>query len=144
MDNRLLIALTLVVVACIAILFGLNMGNIVKNAPPARYIEQSQVKGIAVERSGKIYTLNFQQQTRAVDYLNQSLPVGKEIRITQKDVGFSKLIIYRFEGGDLNLIPVGLNGYDIVFLAPEWNPDGYIEDISVGSFQELLSETYDQ
>lgn len=144
MDNKTLILFSAIVVVCIAILFGLNMGNIIKSSPPARFIEQKDVKGVAVERKDKLYTLSLNQQTRAIDYLNQSLPVGKEIRISNKDAGFSKLIIYRFEGKDITLTAVGLKDYDIIFQAPEWNPEGYLEDISFGSFHEMILETYDQ
>lgn len=144
MDNRTLITLSIIVVVCMVILLGLNMGNLIRPIQPARYIEQGQVKGIDIERKDKTYTLNEKQKTRTIDYLNQSLPVSKDIRISNKDAGFSKLTIHRNEGKELILIPVGLKDEDIIFLAPEWNPDGYIEDISVGSFYEMLTETYDK
>ena len=57
---------------------------------------------------------------------------------------YQQLVIYRFNAPDLILTPVGYgSNQNLIFEAKEWNPAGYLLDVSSGEMDELLKSTYD-
>lgn len=69
-----------------------------EKTPPQSVLAYNDVKGMALEGEGKLYTLNFEQQNRIVAALNQrkKIPEIKTCGITGE-----KLIIYRFNAPEL-------------------------------------------
>lgn len=143
-SNKTIVYLTIVVLAAMAIMLGLNMTEIFSQPKNERYIAYNDVRGMAIVHNQIPYTLNFDQQNQVIEYLNLSLPVGKIASNYDKiPMNFSQLIIYRFKAPDITLTPIGYENDDLVFSVPEWKHDGYLKDVSLGNFKNLLAETYD-
>lgn len=140
-----------------AIILAMNAANFF-GVMPSRYISPNDVRGVAVEHNGKLYTLNFQQQNEFINTLNRFIPVGKELlenRQIQVDHSpeVQKIIIYRFNAPNLDLIPVAYVSkstsvmqneaqINMVFSVPEWNKDGLLEESTGDELMDLLYSTY--
>ena len=144
MSNRVVSWLTGLVVVCMVILLLLNSIPLFWSPDTEKYLKYNDVRGMAVEYKNKIYTLNFDQQKELIGYLNQSIPVGllKNNNGSPK-TEISKIVIYRFGLPDLTLIPIEYSNHRLIFSAPEWNPDGWMKDVSSGALENLLSKTHD-
>lgn len=127
---------------------------------PSRYISPNDVRGAAVEHNHKLYTLNFEQQNELIDILNRVYPVGQEL-VEKRKINpqpapeVQKIIIYRFNAPDLEIVPVAYvskstsviknpdsKEYSMVFSVPEWNSNGLLEESTSDELQKLLSKTY--
>lgn len=95
-----------------------------------------------VVHEGVPYTLNFQQQNRIIDLLNQSLSTN-ERSVENTSLNFTSLTIYRFEAPNLTLKPIAYNHEELIFSVPEWNSEGYLKENSRGEFKKLISTTFD-
>lgn len=144
MGNRTLYAMLGVVIAAMLLLFAINYTSkqasveVWKGEP---LLDKTQVKGMSLERDGKNFTLNIKQQTEALDYLSGLIPLEKgEVQVKTQDFGFSKLIIYRFNGADITLIPVAMKGSNIVFDIPRASTNSYMIETSNGKLAKVLSE----
>jgi len=151
--------MTVAVLAGFAIILAMNAISMLGIAP-SKYLSPNDVRGVAVEHSGKLYTLNFTQQNELVEILNRLIPVGKDIVEKRKvdapqESQVSKIIIYRFNAPDLEIIPVAYvskttsimakqdsNSIRMVLSVPEWNQNGLLEESSSDELQKLLSSTY--
>ncbi|HEV8051971.1 MAG TPA: hypothetical protein VGP47_05705, partial [Parachlamydiaceae bacterium] len=108
--TRITYLMTIAVLASFAIILIMNAAAFL-GVVPSKYLSPNEVRGIAVEHNHKLYTLNFVQQNEFVDIMNRSIPVGMELvekrKITLKDAPeISKIIVYRFNAPDLEIIPV--------------------------------------
>lgn len=108
-----------------------------------KYILRGDVQGTEIIHNSIAYTLNFEQQTKLLDYLNQSLPVGSDSKKNSSPFLFTKFIIYRFQAPPLEFIPIAVLGNDLLFSAPTWNPNGYMRETSSGEMLNLLNSTFD-
>lgn len=152
--------MTVAVLAAFGVILLMNMAALV-GIVPSRFISPNDVRGIAVEHNGLLYTLNFEQQNRLVDIFNRAIPLSKESTETRKaqmeeHSEVKKIIVYRFNAPDVEIIPVGKVAktqtiaqtkenahFSMVFSAPLWNDKGYIEESVGDELQEFLSTTYD-
>lgn len=157
--SRIPLYLILAVLVGFAIILGLN-GMSRLGVIPSKYISPNDVRGIAVMHDDKLYTLNFEQQKQLIDIFNRSIPVGKELVETRKvDVPdapkIQKIIVYRFNASDLEMIPVayvskssslldktGTTKISLVYSVPEWNQNGLMEESTSDELNKLLSTTY--
>lgn len=75
------------------LLYLIALAPLLEKVPPAPVLAYNDVKGMAVESGGLLYTLNFEQQKRVVAALNrkEQIPV-----IETCGGGMDKLVIYRF------------------------------------------------
>jgi len=104
-------------------------------------LDPKEVRGVAVEKEGKIFTLNLKQQTEVLGYINSLLPVDKKDYVNaQQKFNFSRLIVYRFDKPDAILIPIALQNKGIVFDVPLLNSSSYMFDPSGGKMQALLEK----
>ena len=142
-NNQIMLYLTILALAAIGTILVFNMTEIFSGPSNQTYLVFNDVEGMAIVHKNVPYTLNFKQQTRVIEYLNRSLPVGKTAIGQGEPLNFSKLIIYRFNKPALDAILIGYENNNVIFSVPEWNPHGYIKDVSVGDFKNLLAETYD-
>ncbi len=143
-QNKNILILTLVVLAAMAILLALNIEQILLKPEAGKYIGLNEVRGIAIEHKGLMYTLNFEQQNSVIESLNRAIPIGKPPQEpADKSLNFSKLVIYRFNKPDISLVPVRYEEYNLIFNVPEWNKNGYLKDTSYGNLEKLLATTYD-
>ena len=143
-QNNNVMMMTFVVLVAMAVLLAFNLEKIISKPHQAKYIGFNEVRGMAIEHKGLLYTLNFDQQNKVIDNLNLAIPIGKSALAPSKEtLNFTKLIIYRFNKADLILLPIQYEGNNLIFSVPEWNKSGYIKDISYGHLKSLLATTYD-
>lgn len=145
MSNRTLFYLTLLVLAGMAVLLGLNLSSIFKGKPESQpYLQYNGVRGMAIEHKGLLYTLSFQQQNQVIELLNQVDSVQNVGKGSQQKPDFTKLIVYLFDDKeDIVITPIAYVNQDLVFSAPQWSLNHYFMDVSEGQLQTLLSKTYD-
>lgn len=141
-NNLTLLSLAL---AAVFILFGINYISTLteKGTAPSSTIgnlaiNPAEVKGMAIEKGGKVYTLNKEQETRALSFINTMAPVAKKDYPTKGSFEFSRIVIYRFNGENIELAPVALTGKDIVFDVPALNSDSYFLSMSAGELTDLI------
>ena len=145
-SNRVIIYLTVLVLLGMGVLFFLNINNILTGRhSPETYISLNDVSGVGVKHKGLIYTLNFNQQNDLLNMLNQSIQMKTIEGGTRKSPSIEQIIIYRFEGKPpLILTPITYLDNNLVYSNQEWNPKGYLKEVSLGRFDKLLAETYDE
>jgi hypothetical protein len=147
------------VLAGFAAILIMNMASLL-GVIPARYVSPNDVRGVAIEHHQKLYTLNFAQQNELIDILNRSIPVGQELvesrKVEVKDAPeVEKIIIYRFNAPDIEIIPVAyvskttsaiktnnISKTSLVYSVPEWNLNGLLEESTSDELHKLLSSTY--
>jgi len=144
-SNRMIIYLTILVLIGMGILFLLNVNNILTGQPHSEtFIKLNDVSGIGVKHQGLIYTLNFEQQNNMLNMLNQSLRIKNIETGTRKTPNIDQIIIYRFKDqSPIILTPVTYLNTNLIFSNQEWNPNGYLMEVSQGRFNQLLTESYD-
>lgn len=144
MSNRTLGFLTALVILCMIVLFAINLNSILSGQPiNQKYLQYNEVRGMAITRHKVLYTLNFEQQNEIVGILNQAIPINV-IEGERTPANIEQLIIYQFqELPDIVLTPIGYVGKDMIFAAPQWTPNGYLKELSEGTLQKLLTESYD-
>lgn len=144
MSNRTLFWMTGIVILCIIALLLLNALPMIWTPPTEKYLKFNDVRGMAVEHKNKLYTLNFDQQTQVVGYLNQAVPVDNaSVANKNPKIEISKIVVYRFDAPDLILIPIEYRNDNLIFSSPDWNKDGLMKDVSGGALQNILAQTYD-
>src|SRR5436305_662063 len=95
MSNRVTLWVLILVLACMAIILSLNVSTFFTPPPLEKYLSYNGVRGMAIEHNKLLYTLNFDQQNRMIEYLNYSVQIvaGQE---KKAPLDFSRLVIYRF------------------------------------------------
>jgi hypothetical protein len=142
--NRVMGFLTFAMLVGMAIILMLNFSALLTPPKNERYLSYNGVRGMAVEHNRLLWTLNFEQQNQVIDFLNRCLPIGKNTsHLEKRPLSIDRLVIYRFNAPDLFVTPVGYDGDNLIFQAQEWNPSGYLLDVSGGLFNTLLTQTYD-
>lgn len=144
MSNRSLLYMTVIVLVGIGILLGLNFYYILQGTPQGEtYLKYNDVKGVAAEYKGELYTFNFEQQNAFIGMLNRAVKTDtvKEGDLHSSEI--AKIIIYQFNAPDILLTPVAYVDQNLVFTSPQLAPKGYLMDITRGELQSLLSTTYD-
>ncbi|MBA3720999.1 MAG: hypothetical protein H0W88_01190 [Parachlamydiaceae bacterium] len=146
MNNRMVGYLTALVILGIIVLFAVNFNAILKGqTAPQIYLKYNEVKGVGIKYKGKVYTLNFDQQNKVVDYLNLSIPIKNITTGLREPSDIENIIIYQFDNKpDLTLTPVTYLNHQLVYSMPEWNSQENLIEQSNGKLQKLISETYDK
>lgn len=135
MSNKILIILLSVLLFVMGLLLIVNLSTVLISTENIPYYE---VRGMATEWNGKLWTLNFEQQNQVISILRNAEKVDK-VRGRTSNFMFTKLIIYLFDQPDSILKPLTLDGERLIFsinneIFAERNP---------GELQNLLSTTYD-
>lgn len=144
MNNGTLYWMTGLVVLGIVILLFLNTLPLIWTPKMEKFLKFNDVKGIAVEHNKKLYTLNFDQQNEVVGFLNKSKPIASTaVPDLKTKLEISKIVIYRFGSPDLTIIPIEYNGNNLIFSAPDWNPEGLMIEKSAGGLKNVLANSYD-
>lgn len=145
MTNRTLIYLTAIVLLSMILLISSNMSSILTGEPKTQtYLRYNDVRGMAIAHNQLLYTLNFKQQNKVIDILNKSIQIVDIRPGKRQPPDIEKIVIYRFDNQpDLVINPIAYVDKNLVFSVPEWNPDGYLMELSNGGFKQLLSQTYD-
>lgn len=145
MTNRTLVYLTSLVLLGMLALLALNMTSILTGHPDQQeYLKYNGVRGMAVNDHQLPYTLNFKQQNRVISLLNRAVRVTGIGAGKQQKPNFDSLTIYQFDQKpDLVLTPIAYVDHNLVFSVPEWDPHGYLMELSEGELQRLFPQTYD-
>lgn len=143
MTNRSLFFLSGIAVFAILALFLLKLSPSSLSAVPEKYISHNDVRGSAIIYNDLPYTLNFEQQQNLIRYLNMAIPVGVKAFKINDNLPVKKIIIYRFNAPQIELSLITYDGKDVIFSAPNWNPGGYLRDVSDGEFRKLLEGAHD-
>lgn len=157
MSNKTLYFLIGLVVFGILLLFSVNLLSHLNISLPGSgavntstnsqqlKINKAQVKAIAVEKEGKIYNLNMKQQTDALSFLDRAEPVDKK-DYPEKDpnIGFNRIIIYRYNLPDIVLIPIAYERRNLVFETPILGNQSYMMEFSGGEFTNLIQKATEQ
>lgn len=119
-----------------------NLIAIFWNPYPETYISRNQIRGMAIQHQGILYTLNFSQQNEVAIILNQSIPISQEEtdrkHMFSGSAVFEKLIIYHFNGSSIELIPKGILESSYVFSISEWDKNNFFMEQSHGRLQDVL------
>ncbi len=141
--NPLTIGIFLVIIGILALLM-INLAPQHPSTSTPLFASVGNVRGMAVIHKGLPYTLNFKQQEFSIDNLNRAVKVKKSDFVSSKNSFlFDKIVIYRFDGGDIEVIPEALNEKNIVFSSPSLSQDSYFLELSGGELYTLLSKTFD-
>jgi hypothetical protein len=143
MSNRTLTFLSLAVVACLGILLAINLIPLIQGVTPGKYFQNNDIRGIAVQHKGLLYTLNFDQQNKLVDWINHTAPVSQQSFQKTSDLNIDKIHIYLFGKPDVELFPITYVNDNLIFSAPALNASALLKDTSNGLLKKMLSETYD-
>lgn len=146
MSNRLLLYMTILVIAGMATLFALNLALILnETTQPQTHLNYNDVKGMAIKHQGLLYTLNFQQQNQVIEILNKSIRISQVNATRQRKIpDFEEIVIYQFEDKpDLIVTPIASINNKLIYSIPEWNQGGYLMEASEGELKRLLPQTYD-
>lgn len=160
MGRRIPLFMILAVIAGFGVIILMNIITLTRLSS-AKYLSPSDVRGMAVVHKKLIYTLNFDQQNTLVDIFNRSFPISKaeaEARgkETPSDPEIQKIVIYRFNAPEIAILPIGyvsktysqdgskpVEHLNLIFSAPEWNPDGLMEESAQDQMRDILYQTYD-
>jgi hypothetical protein len=146
MDNRTLSYLTYIVIIGFVVLIAMNILPFLQMQQQPineKYLSYNGVRGMAIAHRQKLYTLNFDQQNEMIGFLNASIPTAKTaLGSNNQKPDFDKIVIYRFNASDIELVPVAYQDGSLIFSAPEWNPDGYMKD-EKGAIKSLSESAYD-
>lgn len=161
MSRRLIVVMVVAVLSCFALILMMNVASLV-GVIPARYISADNVRGMAVQHNGKLYTLNFEQQNTFAELFNRTFPVDESAVVDRKATDLpppeaQKIIIYRFNTPDIEITPLSyiiknssllahdpIEDINFIFSAPEWNPHGLLEENAADSLYAILPTTYDK
>lgn len=148
-------AMIVTVLCGFTIILLMNMAALFGYIPP-RYISPNDVRGMAVEHDGHLYTLNFQQQNQLIDIFNRSkVIVASDManrKITPEKVpAIQKIIIYRFDAPNIDITPVGYvsktntsgTGASLVFSTPDFASNALLEESTPDGAIHILLSSYD-
>lgn len=145
MSNRTLTFLVVIFFAAMGLLFLVNFSGIFSHKTDEKYISLNDVRGMAVYHSNKPYTLNFEQQTESLGFINRAFVIDKtEVSSDAPPMEISKIVIYRFgKQSDIVITPIMYKNDELIFSAPVLEKDRYLKENRRGKLKKLLSQTYD-
>lgn len=145
MNQRILYWLTALVIVGMLILLSINLTSILKGEPDNQtYLKFNNVRGMAVGYQKLLYTLNFKQQNAVINILNRAVQIVNFKQEESQKPDIDKIIVYQFAGQpEITIQPIAYVNQNLVFSAPDWEPNQYFMELSSGNLKQLLSETYD-
>lgn len=103
-------------------------------------LNPAEVRGMSVEKAGKTFTLNKEQQAKALSFINTMVPVDKKDYTKKEDFDFTRIVVYRFNGPNVSLVPIARADSDIVFDVPMLNSDSYFLAKSGDELNSLIQK----
>jgi hypothetical protein len=157
-NTRLTLIMMFAVLAGVTTILFINAASLMGIAT-YKYIAPNDVRGMAIEHNGLLYTLNFSQQNHLVDIFNRATSVAPNDVTNRKTQlkhppEITKIIIYRFDAPDIEIHPVAYttkkgsstqqpNDFNFVFSIPQWDAKNYFEEATPNELATILSTTYD-
>lgn len=141
MKNSTIIGLTALAVLSVFTLFVINLTPTLTQQESYQTLAPSSIKSIDVVRKGVLYPLNFQQFSIAVDAISNAVEVKKSDYPSVKGpFSFEKLVITRYKGGNVDLVPIEYDEYNLVFSLNAINNNVYFLETSGGAFKRMLDK----
>lgn len=108
------------------------------------FLIPNEIKGSAIEHEGLLYTLNFKQQNSVIFIINAAEPLEKsdQPKAPGFPAFFTKLIFYRFQMPNIEIIPHGYEEENLIFSTSLWN-NKLMREKSNGKLKKILDESYD-
>lgn len=142
-NNTLTGLIFLGVIGVIALLF-LNIAPTNNATTSPQLSSIGDLKGSAVFHKNLPFTLNFEQQKVLVEFLNRAAKVKKsDFPELSKEFAYDKIVLYRFDGGNLELFPVAIREKNIAFNIPKLSEDSYFLEMSGGQLSNVLNGAFD-
>lgn len=153
MNNRFIFFMTFAVIIGIVVILAMNIASAF-GIHQFKYLSPNDVRGMAIEHNGLLYTLNFDQQNSLLDLLNQATPInskGAQLETSSTKPNFEKIVIYRFNAPDIEIRPITYSATQshpskeeaLVFSAPAITPHGLMQEAVPNGFKQLISQTFD-
>lgn len=148
MKNPTLVIMTALVLLGVAVLMMLNYApkmTVTSSDTTAAGLPPLEVRGMAVVHQGKPFTLNFDQQKLANNAISRAVLVKKsDFAKSKVPLNFDKIVIYRFNAPDVEILPIQYQEKNLVFEVPSLNKDSYFMELSGGELQNMLDHSFDQ
>lgn len=152
MKNQTLVIMSALVILGVATLMMLNYApkispDLTMSSPEATAagLPPLEVRGMAVVHDGKPFTLNFDQQKLANDAISKAVKVKKSDYSKSKEpLNFDKIVVYRFNAPDLEVMPIQYSEKNLVFDVPSLNSESYFMELSGGNLQNMINNSFDK
>jgi hypothetical protein len=142
-NNTLTGLIFLGVLGVIALLF-INIAPTNNATTSPQLSSIGDVKGSALYHKNLPYTLNFEQQKVLIEFLNRAAKVKKtDFTFQPKEFSFDSIVLYRFDGSNLEIIPVAVKEKNIIFNIPKLSEDSYFLEMSGGQLSNVLNGAFD-
>lgn len=146
MSNRTLSILVVLVIISTGVLMFMNLFDIHTGPLENRFLTHDNVKAVEVFSQNTPHPLNFEQQKKFVDIINQAVHTGFEERldVIKGPFKYDKIVIYQFEGSEITATPYGFVNTQLLMTVPDWNPEGLIRETGPGELNKLFSDAVSQ
>ncbi len=145
MSNQVIRILTIVVIVAMSFLLLFNLKKWLPGGTSEPYLQSKTVTSITIVEEGKEYPVATGALPNFIGYINHSVPVeGIRKEGKKEKPRFEKIVIVRKEDVDAIITPILYVDDNLIFSAPQWNPHGYMLDLSDGYLQELILKTTQQ
>lgn len=135
-----MIFLTSLALVAMGALLVLNLAPNIASSVTIQAVPPLMVRSISVVEKGTSYTMNAEQQKIAASAIQRAEEVKKSDYPTVKGpFNFEKMIVQRFNSGDLEIFPIQYKENELVFSAPSLNKDVYYIELSGGALQKVLN-----
>ena len=144
MKNSTVFGLTAIALLAVFTLLVLKLVPSTSEFGTSSVVPESDIRGMAVVHKGLPNTLNFDQQKIATHVLSRSVQVKKsDYPQSAESFPFEKIILYRFNAPDLEILPIQFQENNLVFSIPLIDPQNYYLEQSDGQFKEMISSSFD-
>ena len=127
--------------------FTLLVLNLAPKGPPVTsnaIIPGTDIRGMAVMHKGLSYTLNFDEQRLATEAIARAVEVKKvDYPTVDTNFNFDKLVVYRFNAPDVELLPIHYRENNLVFSVPTLNASAYYLELSGGELKQMINASFD-
>lgn len=143
MNNTSLIIMTSCALIAIGALLTLNLAPKIASQVSITAIPPLQAKTAMVYEKGIPYTLNYDQLRILTNTIQKAESVDKKDYPEVKGpFNFEKIVITRFNGPDLEIIPIQYKETNLVFSVPALDKDTYYIELSGGALQSMLKSVH--
>lgn len=143
MTNNTMIFLTSLALVAMGALLVLNLAPNIASRVTVQAIPPLMVRTISVVQKGTPYTLNSEQQKIATTAIQRAEEVKKSDYPSKGSFNFEKIIIQRFNSGDLEIFPIQYKDKNLVFSVPTLNQEVYYIELSGGALQKVLNSIHE-
>ncbi len=144
MNNNTMIFLTSLALVAMGALLVLNLAPNIASRVTVQPIPPLMVRSISVIQKGVPYTLNAEQQRTVGNAIQHAEEVKKSDYPTVKGpFNFDRIVIQRFNSGDLEILPIQFKENELVFSAPALSQDVYYIELSGGALQKVVNSIHE-